>query len=158
MADTSKAKEYLATRKRLVELRKDFEKEGKALFKEGAAGLFERFPKLGSFAWTQYAPYFNDGEPCEFCAHTGDPYVNGINYVSSSAKDADPLSKDNACDEYDDEAPVPEMTVGEWRAMEKEVKALLAPYDDDDLRALFGDDAKVVVTAKKVSVEHYDHD
>lgn len=41
------------------------------LFKD----IFEKHPTLDSFAWTQYSPYFNDGEPCIFRVH-------GINEIN----------------------------------------------------------------------------
>lgn len=28
--------------------------------------FFERFPEVYCVCWTQYSPYFNDGEPCRF--------------------------------------------------------------------------------------------
>lgn len=33
---------------------------------EGTAALFEKYPFLGAIGWTQYTPYFNDGEACVF--------------------------------------------------------------------------------------------
>src|SRR5271167_1978897 len=32
--------------------------------------LFDKYPNLVSFSWTQYANFFNDGDPCEFYVHT----------------------------------------------------------------------------------------
>ena len=34
------------------------------------APLFDKHPKLEAVSWTQYTPYFNDGDVCEFAAHT----------------------------------------------------------------------------------------
>ena len=42
-----------------------------ALFQE----VFERYPEITVIKWTQYTPYFNDGDTCEF-------YVNEF-YVSN---------------------------------------------------------------------------
>jgi len=55
----------------VAELRKEFP----SMFTE----LFAQAPKLKSVSWTQYTPYFNDGDSCEFSAHTDDLYVNGSN-------------------------------------------------------------------------------
>jgi hypothetical protein len=52
----------------VAELRKEFP----SMFTE----LFAQAPKLKSVSWTQYTPYFNDGEECTFSAHTSDLYVN----------------------------------------------------------------------------------
>lgn len=48
--------------------------EASKVFKEEVfAGFFKPFldkhPVVGGFAWVQYTPYFNDGEPCEFGVH-----------------------------------------------------------------------------------------
>ena len=34
--------------------------------------LFDKYPNLVSFSWTQYAPYFNDGEACTFGVNADD--------------------------------------------------------------------------------------
>lgn len=36
------------------------------VFSEEVKKLFEKHPVLQSFSWTQYTPYFNDGDVCEF--------------------------------------------------------------------------------------------
>lgn len=55
----------------LVEIQKEFP----VMFVD----LFKQTPKLKSFGWRQYTPYFNDGDTCEFYVHTDDPYINGKN-------------------------------------------------------------------------------
>jgi hypothetical protein len=52
----------------ITELKNDFP----ALFKE----IFESAPKLKSFGWTQYTPYFNDGDTCEFGTNIDYLYIN----------------------------------------------------------------------------------
>lgn len=39
---------------------------GKAMLVAGFKSLFDQFPYLLAVRWTQYTPYFNDGEPCVF--------------------------------------------------------------------------------------------
>ena len=51
----------------------DLRKEFPTMFKE----LFDKSEKIESFSWTQYTPFFNDGDTCEFGVHCDDPYVNG---------------------------------------------------------------------------------
>ena len=55
----------------IAELRNEFP----SMFTE----LFAQAPKLKSVSWNQYTPYFNDGDSCEFSAHTNDLYINGSN-------------------------------------------------------------------------------
>ena len=71
-----------SVQKKLDDINKEFEarkksvcetifEDMKALFAYGA----EKFPKLvKAFVWSQYTPYFNDGDACEFSV--GDLYIN----------------------------------------------------------------------------------
>jgi len=47
--------------------------------------IFKKFPDLKTFAWTQYTPYFNDGEPCYFSVNTYSIEING-NWDSGNSK------------------------------------------------------------------------
>lgn len=38
----------------------------RALFHEICDEVFNSCPSLNTISWTQYTPYFNDGDPCEF--------------------------------------------------------------------------------------------
>jgi len=58
-------------------LRKQMQEESNKIFGELTKEFFDENPKLESFAWTQYTPYFNDGDTCEFQANTDYIYVNG---------------------------------------------------------------------------------
>lgn len=58
-----------------AEAKRVFSERAKALFKTAISEIFEKHPCLDSFSWTQYAPYFNDGEPCEFHVHADEPDV-----------------------------------------------------------------------------------
>jgi hypothetical protein len=50
----------------IADLRAKLNDKLKATLTFGSAELFEEFPELESFSWTQYTPYFNDGDTCEF--------------------------------------------------------------------------------------------
>lgn len=50
----------------ITRLRKEAQAEVKNLFTEFNRELFEKNPNLESYSWPQYAPYFNDGDPCYF--------------------------------------------------------------------------------------------
>jgi hypothetical protein len=39
--------------------------------------IFAQTPELKSVGWTQYTPYFNDGDECVFSVHCDDLIVNG---------------------------------------------------------------------------------
>ena len=60
----------------------------KDVFEDGCKNIFEKYPKIESFGWNQYTPYFNDGETCFFSVNTDWIYING-----DPADEADWISK-----------------------------------------------------------------
>lgn len=67
----------------ISELRKEFP----TMFKD----IFETAPKLKSVSWTQYTPYFNDGDTCYFSAHIDDLELNGVSEYSDDEDNEDYL-------------------------------------------------------------------
>lgn len=125
-------------------------------------------PTIVSFGWTQYTPYFNDGDPCEFGVHTC--WVRTI--------DDDP----DASDGWDLEVTSSHPTLGKrsHRYSREIGEYVTGPYEGPDearydrclelakaveggafenvLLDLFGDHAEVTVTREEAKVEFYDHD
>lgn len=137
-------------------LEKQIKKEGKTLFKEAAAELFEKHSTLVSFSWTQYTPYWNDGDTCLFSAGIDEIFLKTTNQVPESTEDdEDHDDEDDIFSSYsiDDKK---HMTPREKAGMD--VLKFLKNFDDDSLESMFGDHAKVIVTAKGVKVEEYEHD
>ena len=82
-------KEQLKTTKQQLEaFREENKKRNEQFFKEAVGFLFEQHPVLTSFSWTQYTPYFNDGDECTFSANIDYPLVNGIYEGEWELKDA----------------------------------------------------------------------
>lgn len=49
------------------DLEEQIKTEARAVFAAQSKAIFEKHGDIvDSFGWTQYTPYFNDGEPCEF--------------------------------------------------------------------------------------------
>lgn len=57
-------------------LQKKIEERGKAVFLQATQDLLDKFPQIRALHWTQYTPYFNDGDPCYF-------RVNSLNVLMS---------------------------------------------------------------------------
>lgn len=57
---------YAEIRQKIADAKKQMEETAKGLFNEMSAELFNDNPTLVSFSWTQYTPYWNDGDVCEF--------------------------------------------------------------------------------------------
>ncbi len=130
---------FKSLKKQLADLRKEYQKAGKAAFGEESKELFDAHPKMKHFGWRQYTPYFNDGEPCTFRACTDDPDINDTEWWTEG---------DNA----------EGMTEAEFKAAQKDVTTFLSAFDDDLLEHLFGDHVKVEVTRKGAKVHEYSHD
>ena len=112
-----------------------FQDSLKGVFKE----VFERHPNITKLTWTQYTPYFNDGEPCVFS-------VNDMTVF------------DDTVDEDDDEG----LYLG-WGEGQKRYPDLLAisrslEAADDLLLEMFGDHCRVTITPKGIDVEEYEHE
>lgn len=96
------------------------------------APLFDANPSVEKISWTQYTPYFNDGESCEFCAQTDYIIINGE-------------------DKYDSENIEKSVFVSFSSVLES------IPYEF--YLELFGD--HVEITIKKdgtIKVDEYEHD
>lgn len=135
------------------ELRKEFP----TMFKE----LFEKTDKIKSFGWTQYTPYFSDGDICEFSVNCDDPYINGDNiddidldwydwrvkYYLRGDKEYANLLEQN-----------PNIDIEACKII-FEFKEVINSIPEEMLKGLFGDHALVTIHSDgTVNVEEYDHD
>lgn len=111
--------------------------EGRAVFNKAVQSIFVTYPEIEKFSWTQYTPYFNDGDICAFTAYIdGDYlYINGKDY-------------------YDIGPSHPLVTRGAF----KYVSDFLECVGPDMLETLFGDHAEIVITPTSIDVTEYEHD
>lgn len=138
------------------ELTRRIKESATALFSEGTKTLFEKNPRLGSFTWMQYTPYFNDGEPCEFAVNR--------DYITVEDIDG------NEDDEVDFDSIQRVATTGkDWRGnprgltelelMGVEIGNFMDNFTDEEFLMMFDDHARVTVSRDGgVSVKLYDHD
>lgn len=137
-------KTYFEQKKReIAEFRQKMKDEGGEFFKEISADIFTEYPDLISFGWTQYTPYFNDGDPCTFSARTDCPKIH-VQGESEEDEDGEDFYSAN---DQSHRARV-------WRS----VQGLLEQFDNDDMEMLFGDHCQVTVKRDGVEVEKYSHD
>lgn len=151
---------------KLENLQKHMIEEGGNLFKQATAEIFEAYPKLHTFSWTQYTPYFNDGDTCEFGVNA--EYSLGIYTVP----------KDYSNETWQEERDL--RYEGEYgsswyrdyrkeqgRMTEEEewkydvgimLAGLINSIPEDTLKVLFGDHAEVFVSREGVEVEEYEHE
>lgn len=142
---------------------------------EELAPLFQALlddPTIVEFGWSQYTPYFNDGEPCEFSAD--EPWVRTTAEVNT---------EEESFSEYDLDLwghPSLGKVTGHWEGEWPNRKYVKDGYEGPDearynrCRALsralqsgafdnvllehFGDHARITVRKDGIEVEFYEHD
>lgn len=62
----SVAQRIAKMKKNLKEAKSKASREGQELFKCAVKEIFKEFKELQKFAWPQYTPHWNDGDPCQF--------------------------------------------------------------------------------------------
>lgn len=120
----------------LLDMQKAYHKklrdEGENAMKEAFKEVFAKHPSIDSVYWTQYTPYFNDGDPCYFRMNEYD-----VEFLEDDEDEA--IKNDNHDEAIDD---------------------LNAVFDagDDIFESVFGDHVRVTVTSEGISIDEYDHD
>jgi hypothetical protein len=133
------------------------------IFEDFYKYIFEKYPTLESFGWTQYTPYFNDGDTCIFSVNTDYISVND-EYVDESkwSSEVNVLNWGNWNRElkvYEDrvEEPNPNYDPVLTEAS-NEITNFLGNFDNDFYLSKFGDHAEITVTKSGVDISDYDHD
>jgi len=137
-------------------LEEDLKVRASNLFKEAVKELFVFLPDVKAVTWTQYTPYFNDGDECFFRLNevvyvTGAPEGEEVVDYAASNSPYELEDSDCAFTEYDLEKG------SEKREIVKSFEKLLSSMENQ-LKATFGDHVQVIVSPDKVIVNEYDHD
>ena len=170
------------TNKQIAELKKANIETSKKVFNTAIAKFFQLYPEVAAITWTQYTPYFNDGDACEFSVYEpsflsaedleNKSDIELYNYSSwqepSSYVYEKVANKDNRygnLQDYIDEIEKYEKLKNELgpRLQEiqlgvKKFESLFKKIDDDTMEALFGDHVEVTATPKGIDVDEYSHD
>lgn len=142
-----------AWRKQQEELRK----EGQVLLCDALQDLFNNNESLKEISWTQYTPWFNDGDTCEFSTYAHSPKVNGWE-ENSWWYGLDKESDDKGEGEDEEDASDSGKALKLSNELYKEILTILNILDEDDYKEIFGDHVKVVITKEGYEVEEYRHD
>lgn len=142
-----------------VEQKKMLCNKFKGSFETLVKQFFECVPEIKAIAWTQYTPYFNDGDTCTF-------NVNSIYFLTFIPEDNEGYY------EEEDDGKVIESYMLESSNYKKEV-AILSPEkqkmclalnniietNEEFLLDMFGDHKKILITKERgIEDEEYDHD
>lgn len=143
--------------KKQEDLKKQYLAEGKKLFSVLTKEFFDKFgDEIKAFSWTQYTPYFNDGDSCTF----------GINEIYSLTNKTYERVKN------DDDTDLLEESIWEWdnhthdedNQMVENAKIVLDEIEKfmyqnkEIMEELFGDHVRVTCTKEGVETSEYEHD
>jgi hypothetical protein len=151
---------YIEAKKKMEDLRKQIEEQAKTFFQEESKEIFAKHPDLERFSWTQYTPYFNDGDECVF----------GVNrdYIGLAMKDEVADVEDDEEEDFDDYETYDYVNGKKvYRSDDKltakqragrDVIAFLHLFEDEDYKTMFGNHVRVTVSRDGVSKDDYEHD
>lgn len=155
-----------------AELQRKFQEQAQGMFKEITKEFFDKNPGITGVVWTQYTPYFNDGDTCEFS-------VNEATFTNAPADELEDIRYGEyegeaegvwACENVDhvlkSDREWYKETADKIRAaggVDAESCALMSTAIcsgdmEDVMRAMFGDHVKVIATREGFEVNDYDHD
>lgn len=152
MAENNIKAEIAKARKEKEVIDKLLKEKVYQLFQQEVEELFRENPDLESFTWSQYTPYFNDGDECVFSVNRENIGINGEEMEYFGDVECDVEYRANQADGNDLPALQKKM------AHMKAVGMFLNNYTDDDLLDMFEDHAQVTVTRKGATTEYYNHD
>ena len=149
---------------KLEDTKQEMKTEFQTIFKDASADLFDKYSWLQEISWTQFTPYFNDGDSCEFYVNS-DFSINGATIYSGTLynecwgsilfdEDEDVFEAQKK--EYDDS----EDRRNEWKNVQDEFEYLIGFLSQNEEIALmlFGDHAKVSIQKSGAYVEELEHD
>lgn len=137
-----------------------FRAKASEAYKRTLKQFFEENPEIKGITWTQFTPYWNDGDTCEF-------RVNEASFVDSD--DLDVLA-DCTYGEYEGDGEEPKILQSWSYGQEEEFNsrlhaAILAfeeMHDSSEMEeiylTMFGDHVRVMATAEGIRIEEYEHD
>lgn len=142
----------------LAAARKKHITAGKEILKKAFAAIFEKYPDVRAITWTQYTPYFNDGDACVFSV--GDMWILDEAGYKSWQDDGGGYAEEYACTRWnynreDYESPLSNEQVDE---IEDFLSRLRSTVGDDVFEKMFGDHAEITAEREGFKVEEYRHD
>ena len=140
-------------------IRAEFQKSAQELFKNITKEFFATNPGIKAAKWSQYTPYFNDGDECVF-------RVNDVYFTNASGEELDNVSHWGEYEGEDESIEVfsswdlKKTTIeGIDSAQVKLFESMIGSSEMEEvLQEMFGDHVIITATADGFDVAEYDHD
>ena len=147
----------------IKKLKKEKLEASNKIFTDLTKTIFEDHPKVESFGWNQFTPYFNDGDTCYFSVNTDYIQINGESVDESDWINETKITNYGTWNrekrEYEGRTEVPNLDYDpELSKASDEIREFLRNFDNDFFLSQFGDHAEITITAEGVSVDEYEHD
>lgn len=141
------------------DFRQRMKEEFKTVFEKASSTFFQLVPEVKSIIWTQYTPYFNDGDTCYFSVHE----FSFSNFIPDS-----PIGYFYDSYQDDDNCEDNSWSYSSWGMKKSSLSAekielcnsfeSLINANEEFMQEILGDHVLVHVTANGVEVSDYDHD
>jgi hypothetical protein len=154
-------KEFQETKDKYEKL---ISKKGKLLLTEMFKAIFDACPEIKKITWDQYAPHFNDGDPCTFDVHERRFFVEGGECPEDDKYEWAEAPNDMSSSYFKT------YIAPKWGKVTPAVIKKVAKLDEklgalgnDIFESTFGESAEVTVTLNKkgevkFTVEYCEHD
>lgn len=146
------SKQIDALRKELDEKKRQMLEQFRNDFSNISKSFFEAVPRVKSITWTQYTPYFMDGDVCEFG-------INDIYFATDENEDIEDYREfENNDGNFSSSTYGLKklVTPEEFRLCEK-MEAIINS-NEELMKDLFDDHAIIVLRPSGTVVEEYEHD
>lgn len=149
--------------KEIKKLKKEILDSSVKIFTDLTKIIFEKYPKVKSFGWNQYTPYFNDGETCFFSVNTDWIYINGYPADESVWINKTKIKNfgtwNQKLKKYEGRTEVLNLNYDEdLSKATDEIREFLNNFDEDFFMSQFGDHAEVKITSEGISIDELEHD
>lgn len=151
-------------------LKAKFQTTAQELFKETTKEFFDKNPAITAVVWTQYTPYFNDGDTCEFSVNeptfTNAPDPENVRWGEYEGDEEGVFALEsprwvleNDRDYYKETQEAVAKAGGvDVDSCEAFSRMIQSSAMEDVMYAMFDDHVKVVATREGFEVDEYSHD
>lgn len=169
MLDTKNPPTLAALLAQIKSINEQITAHGRDLLGKAFKEFFDRCPEVRAVVWTQYAPYFNDGDPCTFGVNQREivPFLDKIEpeLAEFIAARRDEDDEETVAYMSGDGCMLPYKIDDSTYASQKRVQAafdeILALAFTDEcenlMQTAFGDDCRVVATRDGFDIDECEH-